>query len=289
MLREVHLHERAARTGCLGTKGVEGIGLAIVQYLISTAKCHVVAVARSGGPLQDLESQHHHTGRLIALRGDVADTKFCGHIADETMSRWGRVDGLVVNHGVLDPVKKIGESFVAEWREIFDINVFGSLALVRHAFATQNAGNLTASQIKAFLPFLKHSHGRIIICSSGAAIKTYATWGAYGASKAVLNHLARTLAVEEPDITTIAIQPGVVDTDMQKSIRETHHEKMDAKDVTRFVDLHKSGELLKPAQPGNVMARLALDATKDMTGKFVAYVLSHRKSGVSDHAWLIKL
>lgn len=47
------------------------------------------------------------------------------------MSRWGRVDGLIVNHGVLDPVKKISESFVAEWKEAFDINFFGSLALVR--------------------------------------------------------------------------------------------------------------------------------------------------------------
>jgi NAD(P)-dependent dehydrogenase (short-subunit alcohol dehydrogenase family) len=39
--------------------------------------------------------------------------------------------------------------------------------------------------------------------------------GAYGSSKAALNHLARTLAVEEPDVTTVAVRPGVVDTDMQ--------------------------------------------------------------------------
>lgn len=39
-------------------------------------------------------------------------------------------------------------------------------------------------------------------------------------SKAALNHLATTLAVEEPDITTIAFRPGVVATDMQKSARD---------------------------------------------------------------------
>ncbi|KAI9688742.1 MAG: hypothetical protein M1822_001099 [Bathelium mastoideum] len=170
------------------------------------------------------------------------------------MSRWGRVDGLVVNHGVLDPVKRISESFVAEWKEAFDINVFGSLAL-----------------IKTCLPFLKHSRGRIILCSSGAALEKYATWGAYGAAKAVLNHLTGTLAVEESDIITVAIRPGVVDTDMQRNIREKHHDKMDAKDTKKFQDLHSSGGLLKPEQPGNVMARLALEATPDLSGRFISW------------------
>ena len=78
-----------------------------------------------------------------------------------------------------------------------------------------------------------------------------------------------TLSVEEPDITTIAIRPGVVDTDMQKSIRETHHQRMEEKDTKKFVDLHKTGGLLRPEQPGNVMARLALSATSDLNGAFV--------------------
>ncbi|KAI9699541.1 MAG: hypothetical protein M1820_007172 [Bogoriella megaspora] len=218
----------------------------------SKGKCHVVAIARSEKLLQDLEQSYHETGRLITLRGDVADPKFCGQIADETMSRWGRVDGLIVNHGVLAPVKRISESFVAEWKEIFDINVFGTLAL-----------------IKACLPFLKHNQGRIILCSSGASVNAYASWGAYGASKAVLNHLALTLAVEEPEITTIAIRPGVVDTDMQKEIRESHHDKMDEKDTKKFADLHRTGGLLEPEQPGHVMAKLALDGPKDLNGKLL--------------------
>ncbi|KAF2236712.1 NAD(P)-binding protein [Viridothelium virens] len=234
------------------TGASRGIGLAITQYLLSEAQCHVVAVARSEKPLQDLERDHHQTGRLITQRGDVADMKFCGQIADETMSRWGRIDGLVVNHGVLDPVKRISESFVAEWKEAFDINFFGSLAL-----------------IKACLPFVKHSRGRIIICSSGAATKAYSTWGAYGASKAVLNHLVQTLAVEEPEVCTISVRPGIVNTMMQTSIRETHRQRMDEADAKKFVDLYESGGLLQPEQPGRVMGRLVLNATSDLSGKFI--------------------
>lgn len=108
-----------------------------------------------------------------------------------------------------------------------------------------------------------------MLCSSGAAINAYEGWGAYGATKAALNHLALTLATEEPDITTVSIRPGVVDTDMQKSIREVHHEKMSEKDRAKFAELKSSGGLLKPEQPGNVMARLVLSAPRDLNGTFL--------------------
>lgn len=105
--------------------------------------------------------------------------------------------------------------------------------------------------------------------SSGAATGAYTTWGAYGATKAVLNHVAATLSVEEPDVTSISIRPGTVDTEMQRDIREKHSASMDRKDVEKFGNLHKTGSLLKPEQPGNVIARLALDAPKDLSGKFL--------------------
>ena len=126
-------------------------------------------------------------------------------------------------------------------------------------------------QIKACLPLLRESKGRIVLCSSGAATSNYSTWGAYGASKAALNHLAGTLAVEEKDVTTISIRPGVVDTDMQVSIRDTHSGYMDEKDAAKFHELKQTGGLLKPEQPGNVMAKLAVDAPKDLSGQFLSW------------------
>lgn len=108
--------------------------------------------------------------------------------------------------------------------------------------------------------------------SSGAATAAYSTWGAYGSSKAALNHLALTLSVEEPDVTTVSIRPGVVDTEMQRQLREVHHTAMEKQDADRFFTLHKEGKILKPEQPGNVMARLVLDAPKEISGKFLTYV-----------------
>lgn len=134
--------------------------------------------------------------------------------------------------------------------------------------------NIVTGQVKATIPALRESKGRIILVSSGAAAGAYGSWGAYGSSKAALNHLALTLTVEEPDITSISIRPGVVDTAMQQDIRNEHSQRMDAKDANKFKSLYQDGGLLKPEQPGNVIARLALDATNDLSGKFLKYVLS---------------
>jgi len=157
-----------------------------------------------------------------------------------------------VNHGILDAVTRIADCNPEDWRRVFDVNFFSAVALV-----------------KAAIPSLRQTHGRIILVSSGAAAGAYSTWGAYGSSKAAINHLALTLKVEEPEITTVSIRPGIVDTAMQQAIRDEHSERMDAKDANKFKTLHQDGGILKPEQPGNVMARLALDATKDLSGKFL--------------------
>lgn len=128
--------------------------------------------------------------------------------------------------------------------------------------------------MKAALPYLRKASGRIIFTSSGAALNAYSTWGAYGSSKAALNHLAMTLKNEEPNITSISIRPGMVDTDMQRDLREVHHTTMDEKDRKKFLGAKKDGSLLQPEQPGNVIARLAVEAPKDLSGQFLRYDFS---------------
>lgn len=105
--------------------------------------------------------------------------------------------------------------------------------------------------------------------SSGAAVKATNTWGCYGASKAVLNHVAKTLAKEEPEITTLSIRPGVVDTEMQRVIADEHFKVMDAEDADRFRQMKAQGKFLRPEQPGHVMARLVLGAPRELSGEFL--------------------
>ena len=85
-----------------------------------------------------------------------------------------------------------------------------------------------------------------------------------------MNHLCSTLGAEEPEITAISVRPGVVDTAMQKDIRELHGEAM-GEGWKKFEELHKDGKLLRPEQPGHVIAKLAVGAPKELSGKFVSW------------------
>lgn len=84
-----------------------------------------------------------------------------------------------------------------------------------------------------------------------------------------MNHLALTLGAEEPDITSVSIRPGMVDTEMQRELREDHVNNLEAEVHAKFTGVHKEGKLLKPEQPGHVMAKLVLDAPSSLSGRFL--------------------
>jgi NAD(P)-dependent dehydrogenase (short-subunit alcohol dehydrogenase family) len=64
------------------------------------------------------------------LAGDLADFSLGKKAVDLAVSKFGHLDGLIVNHGVLNPVKRISETDAKEWSEAFDINVFSAIAIV---------------------------------------------------------------------------------------------------------------------------------------------------------------
>lgn len=87
----------------------------------------------------------------------------------------------------------------------------------------------------------------------------------------MLNSLARTVALEEPEVTVVAIRPGVVDTEMQDVLRDRHYGTMEKEDVERFVGMRERGEMLRPEQPGGAMGRLVLNGAGGLglSGEFV--------------------
>jgi hypothetical protein len=121
--------------------------------------------------------------------------------------------------------------------------------------------------------------------SSGAATKQYAGWSSYGSSKAAYNSISGHIAIEEPDITSVAIAPGRVDTEMQGIIRSGGKESMNQAQYESFVDAKEKGILLKPDQPGNVMAKFVADPLKELSGKFFSYVSRYTvESGTNGYA-----
>ncbi|KAF4122857.1 Short-chain dehydrogenase [Geosmithia morbida] len=230
------------------TGASKGIGAAITQRLLSQGN-KVVLTARSKDALEAVKSSH--PGRVEYVAGDMTDAGISEKIVAAAVSAFGRVDGLVINHGILSP-NKLSEAPIEEVRHVYDVNVFSYLAIA-----------------KAALDELRTSKGSIVWISSGAASKAYAAWGAYGSSKAAVNSLSGHFAAEEKDITSIAIAPGRVNTDMQADIRAQGKERMDKAQYENFVEAFTTGILLKPEQPGYVVADLVAKPAKELSGKFL--------------------
>ncbi|KAA8899034.1 hypothetical protein FN846DRAFT_990920 [Sphaerosporella brunnea] len=233
------------------TGASRGLGQAIVSYLLLHSSSKLVLVSRSEEPLAAIKQSN--PGRVEYVAADVAKDETADKVVKKAIDAFGTPDSVIVNHGVLDPVAKVADADMEAWKKHFDINFFGAVAMA-----------------KAAIPHLRKSHGRIVFVSSGAATTPYLAWCCYGAAKAALNHLNATIAAEEPNITAISIRPGVVDTQMQTDIRSVHKEAM-GEGNERFQELYKEGKLLKPEQPGNVVAKLALRAEKDLSGQFLSW------------------
>ncbi|KAF2019579.1 short-chain dehydrogenase [Aaosphaeria arxii CBS 175.79] len=245
------------------TGASRGIGLATAHAILSSPNHKLVAVSRTRSALESLQSQY--PSRVEILAGDISDLTLGARAVDLAVSRFGRLDAVIVNHGTLEPVRKVADISAEEWRASFDVNVFGGLAVIQPA-----------------IPHLRTTNGTLILISSGAATSAYQAWGPYGASKAVLNHLAATLAVEEPSIATVSIQPGVVDTAMQDDIRGVHVAHMSEKDQQKFQGLKADGNLLRPEQPGGVVARFAVSddgaAKRELSGRFLRWIAEELKA-----------
>ncbi|KAK5105588.1 hypothetical protein LTS08_001865 [Lithohypha guttulata] len=237
----------------LVTGASRGIGQAIARFLIEAPPQHkLVLTARTSQPLEELKSLA--PDRVDYVAGDISDAAVIEKAVNTAVRKFGGLDGLILNHGTLGHVKSISELSMTDWQEDFTTNFFSA------AYAA-----------KVAIPELRKTKGRIVITSSGAAQGAYRGWAVYGASKAAQNHLCLSLRAEEADITTIAIRPGMVDTDMQRTIREQHVENMDAEDMKKFQGAFDEGKLVKPEQCGHVIAKLAIAATPDLSGMFLSW------------------
>jgi len=231
------------------TGASKGIGYAVVEYLLSQST-NVVAVARSQGHLSSLRSKKN----LEILLGDVSEQTTPAKAVKIAIDKFGGLNGLVLNAAILDACFKIVDADIEAWKTLYNVNVFSLVAFAKEA-----------------IPELRKSLGRIVIVSSGSSVRAYQAMGAYGSSKAAANHLAQTLALEEKDITTIALRPGVVDTNMQKAIREDHKSQMSQADTHKFQSLYASGEILSPDKPAKVIAEAVLTIESSLSGKFLSW------------------
>jgi len=236
------------------TGASQGLGAATASCLASK-NVAVSLVARSERPLLAVEADiRKKGGQAMAIQADVAELEACQLIVKKTLDRWGRLDALVNNAGVLGPLAYTADSDPLAWLNTLKVNVMGPYQVSRTA-----------------LPWLRKMAGRIVNISSGAAATALPAAGAYCVSKSALNHFTRVLAVEEPNVTCVAVRPGVVDTPMQTTLRETAPSVMPKDVADYYKHLKNTGDLEPPEVPGRSIAWLALHAPSDWSGRFLNY------------------
>ena len=223
------------------TGASRGIGAAAAASL-AKAGATVVLTARDAELTQQVADAIGGTASAKAC--DVSDYAAFAALVADTKARFGRLDALINNAGVIEPIASIADSDPAAWGRNVAINLTGAY----HA-------------IRAVLPgMMADGGGTIVNVSSGAAIRPLEGWSAYCSAKAGLHMLTRAIALETAGkgIRVFGFQPGTTDTDMQVLIR--------ASGVNPVSQIPR-GNLTPVAHPAAAIVYLCTSAADDLNGQ----------------------
>ncbi len=187
------------------TGASRGIGYA-VSNAAAAAGAQTVLLARSVKQMEALADRIAAAGHpepgIIPFNLEGATVDDYADIASVVRERYGRLDGLVLNAGMLGEMAPLVTYDPLTWARVFQINVHSQFLL-----------------LQAMLPLLEISQrGSIIFTSSGVGRNARAFWGAYAASKFATEGMMQTLADELADgghIRVNSLNPGRLRTQMR--------------------------------------------------------------------------
>src|SRR5271165_1054877 len=188
----------------LVTGASRGIGRAVALELARRG-AHVIALARTQGALEELDDAIRAMGGEATLVPcDIKDFDALDRMGSAIHQRWGKLDILVGNAGILGPLTPIAHCDPDKWEQVFGVNVTANYRLLR-----------------SLDPLLRASDaGRVVFISSGAAQRSdfAAYWGPYTASKSALDAIVRTYAAETLNVSKVRVMsanPGPLRTKMR--------------------------------------------------------------------------
>jgi NAD(P)-dependent dehydrogenase (short-subunit alcohol dehydrogenase family) len=192
----------------LVTGGSRGIGAATCLQLAKAGYAVVVNYTASQAASDKLcQSIILAGGTALGLQADVSDEAQVLAMFAAIDAKFGRLDALVNNAGVVDMTARLDEMSVARWKRMFDINVIGSLICAREA-------------VKRMSTRYGHRGGAIVNLSSAAAkIGSPGQYLDYAASKGAIDTFTLGLAKEvaAEGIRVNGVRPGIIDTDIHAS------------------------------------------------------------------------
>ena len=175
------------------TGSSSGIGLGLAKFYLSQG-CKVIGLARRSNSETLNNSNYKH------YRVDLTDVESTRNIIQDIKKHFQDIDLVVLNAGVLGEINRIEKISLEDSKSVLEINLWANKIFIDELLLQ----NFNCKQIVGI--------------SSGAAKNGSAGWGPYGISKAALNMLLQTYAIENPSIHFSSIAPGLVDTAMQDYI-----------------------------------------------------------------------
>ena len=203
------------------TGHTRGLGAAIAAELIGRGVT-VLGLARSRAGVQGIEQAELDMADPAALQAWLAGATLRDFLGDATQAL------LVNNAGVVTPVGPLAAQDPADVLRAVSLNVAAPLALAA-----------------AFVQAAPAAERRILHVSSGAGRSAYPGWSVYCATKAALDLHARAIQLDnDAQVKACSLAPGVIDTDMQATIRATPDADFPLRQ--RFIDLKDTGTLVSP-------------------------------------------
>lgn len=192
------LHE----ANTLITGASRGLGRALATEIAARGG-RVVLVARDQGPLEEaVAAIRARGGDAHGVSADVGTADAAARIAGAASAMIGPLDVLIHNASALGPVplRPLTDTSDADFERALAVNVSGAFRLSRAVVGAM----------------INRGRGLLVHVSSDAAVEAYPSWGAYGVSKAALDHLARVWAAElwGTGVRSVSVDPGEMDTRM---------------------------------------------------------------------------
>ena len=214
----------------LVTGASKGLGRSIAISIVDSGNS-VIALARPSDELETLGSEITAiSSDSFILPCDLGSANDIAVAISKISSKCKHISGIVHNAGTISPIDNMLDVSRESWERAVSVNLIGVQDL------TQSLDSLIGGEL----------HTRVVTISSGAAKRPLHGWSSYCVSKAGLDMWTRCLAEEGEgeNISALAIAPGIVDTGMQKEIRQA--DKSSFPLLQNFIDYHKNGELTNP-------------------------------------------
>jgi meso-butanediol dehydrogenase/(S,S)-butanediol dehydrogenase/diacetyl reductase len=239
------------------TGGSVGIGKA-TAFLFVKEGAKVVITGRTEKTLkQAVEEVGEENLKIDYLVSDVAKEEECKAAVDYTINKYGRIDILFNNAGVL-PLGITHETSTEDWDNVFNINVRGTYLMSKYT-----------------IPFmLKQGKGCIVNNSSVLGLKAIPGAAAYNASKGAITQLTRSMALEYADkgIRVNGICPGTIWTPMVEGFFNDTPDKKALDDFLKSLQpaARLRGGFGKPEEIAHAVLFLCDDNVEYMTGTMLS-------------------